>query len=86
MKAYFDRIEDDVAVLLIEETKKQFTKPIEQLPAGAVPGAWFEATVIHNEIVEIKLDPSTTYSKKQTTEDLLAKLRGKNKGSKFNRD
>jgi len=83
VKAYFDRIEEDVAVIIIEETKQLFTKPIEVLPVGAVPGTWIEVTVSHNEIVEMKLAPSTTDSKKQTTEDLMAKIRRKNKGSKL---
>lgn len=86
MKAYFERIEEDIAVIIIEETKEQFTKPIEQLPGESVPGTWFEVTVRHNEIVEIKLDPSTTDSKKQKTEVLLAKLREKNGGSKFKKN
>ncbi|MEQ2525462.1 DUF3006 family protein [Bacillaceae bacterium CLA-AA-H227] len=83
MKAYFDRIEEDVAVIIIEETKEQFTKPIEQLPAGSVPGTWLEVTINHDEIVEMELDSSTTESKQQTTEDLITKIRGKNKGSKL---
>lgn len=86
MKAYFDRIEENAAVIIIEETKEQFTKPIEQLPAGAVPGTWLEVTINHDEIVEIKLDASTTESKQQTTEDLMAKIRGKNKRSKYRKN
>ncbi|RTR27133.1 DUF3006 family protein [Robertmurraya yapensis] len=86
MKAYFDRIEEDVAVIIIEETKEQFIKPIEQLPAGAVPGTWFEVTINQDEIVEMKLDASTTESKQRTTEDLLAKIRSKNKRSKYRKN
>lgn len=86
MKAYFDRIEEDVAVIIIEETKEQFTKPFEELPAGSVPGTWLEVTINHDEIVEMKLDASTTESKQQKTEDLMAKIRGKNKRSKYRKN
>lgn len=44
MKAFVDRIEDGVAVLLFEGLKKQFTLPLAALPPGTREGDSVELT------------------------------------------
>lgn len=83
MKAYLDRFEENLAVIIMEETKKQFIKPIEQLPSGSVPGTWLEVKLENDDVIEIKIDKGATAAKKETNENILSKLRAKNIGSKF---
>ncbi|MGG0719300.1 DUF3006 domain-containing protein [Robertmurraya massiliosenegalensis] len=83
MKAYIDRFEENLAVIIIEEIKKQFTKPIDQLPNGALPGTWLKVTLKDNDIMEMKIDEEETNSTKNSVDNLMAHLRSKKKESKF---
>ncbi|GIN61010.1 hypothetical protein J27TS8_10030 [Robertmurraya siralis] len=83
MKAYIDRFEESFAVLLLEESKKQHIKPIDQLPTGASPGMWLTLTLENNEIIKMELDDESTNSAKKSVNHLMAQLRSKKKESKF---
>ncbi|MDF1509147.1 DUF3006 domain-containing protein [Robertmurraya sp. DFI.2.37] len=83
MKAYIDRFEESYAVLLLEESKKQYIKPIDHLPLGSSPGMWLTLTLKNNEIIKMELDEESTNSAKKSVEHLMAQLRAKKKESKF---
>lgn len=83
MKAYIDRFEGNLAVIIIEESKQQFTKPIEQLPEGATPGIWLRVTLKSEDMIEIEIDQDKTNLAKNSVNHLMAQLRSKKKESKF---
>jgi Protein of unknown function (DUF3006) len=84
MKGYLDRIDDNkYAVILVEETKKQFVLPKEELPEGSAEKSYFDLTIENDRITSITLDEETTFSEQKKVDDLMEKLRSKSKGSKF---
>jgi hypothetical protein len=84
MKGYLDRIDDNkYAVILVEETKKEFVLPKEELPEGSAEKSYFDLTIENDRITSITLDEETTFSEQKKADDLMAKLRSKSKGSKF---
>ncbi len=72
MKAIIDRIEEAIAVLLIQpDETHDIYWPIEHLPKGATEGS-----VIH---ITMEVDQSETEARREQTMDLINKL--KNRGS-----
>ncbi|WP_053220097.1 DUF3006 domain-containing protein [Virgibacillus senegalensis] len=86
MKGILDRFEDDkFAVILSEEEEKEFILEKNQLPEGAQVHDWLDFTVKDNEIISIQIDKQKTKAKKEESETMRNRLRGKSKGSKFKR-
>lgn len=87
IKGYLDRIEDNqFAVILAEEIKKEFIIPVEDLPEGSKEKSYFEITIKNDKITSMKLDEQTTQTEQEKVDDLLSKLRSKSKGSKFKKN
>ncbi len=86
MHGYLDRIEENKwGVILVEEIKQEFTLPLSELPEGSVPHTWFNLVITQDQITSIHIDHEKTISMQNHVEDLVSKLRAKNKGSKFSR-
>lgn len=84
MKGYLDRIEDnEFAVILVEELKKEFILRKEELPEGSTIQSYYDLVIENDEITSIKLDLEMSLAKQQNVNDLMQKLRAKSKGSKF---
>ncbi|MEH7493216.1 DUF3006 domain-containing protein [Neobacillus niacini] len=87
IKGYLDRIEDNqFAVILVEEIKKEFVIPVEDLPEGSKENSYFEMSIENDKISSIKLDEQTTQTEQEKVDDLMTKLRSKSKGSKFKKN
>ncbi|WP_174733299.1 DUF3006 domain-containing protein [Mesobacillus harenae] len=84
MKGYLDRIEDNkFAVILVEDIKKEFIIPKEELPEGSAEKSYFNLTIQNDQITFIKLDEHATGTEQNKTDKLMSKLRSKSNGSKF---
>lgn len=85
MKGVLDRIEDGIAVILVEDRNAQFTVLEQDLPPGSKEGTWFalEFDGSHYHIKHI--DKHTTSEKKERATDLLQQLKLRKKQSKFER-
>ncbi|MGP4105809.1 DUF3006 domain-containing protein [Virgibacillus sp. L01] len=84
MKGILDRFEDtNKAVILMEETKEEVVIPAELLPEGSSENTYFNMEKINDEYQIVSIDEATTQKEAEKSSDLMAKLRAKNKGSKF---
>jgi hypothetical protein len=87
IKGYLDRIEDNqYAVILVEEMKKEFIVPKEDLPQGSKENSYFEITIENEKITFLKLDEHTTISEQEKVNAMMTELRSKSKGSKFKKN
>jgi len=85
LKGVLDRIEDNVAVILVEEIKEQFTLPKEELPEHSEEGTWFSIKKEKGGFTIVQIDRELTKQKREKSLDLLSQLRAKSKGSKYKR-
>jgi hypothetical protein len=53
------------------------------LPEGSSEKSYFDVTIENDKITSLKLNELTIISEQQKTDELMAKLRSKSKGSKF---
>ncbi|GGA65741.1 DUF3006 domain-containing protein [Ornithinibacillus halotolerans] len=84
MKGVLDRFEGNQAVILIEEEKAELILPKEDLPVGSDVNTVFQVEKDENDNYKIiEIDHKAEQEAKETTQDLLAKLRAKSSGSKF---
>lgn len=87
IKGYLDRIEDNqFAVILVEEMKKEFILPKDELPEGSKEKSYFDITIENDTITSMKLDEQTTLSEQKKVDDMMTTLRSKSKGSKFKKN
>jgi hypothetical protein len=87
IKGYLDRIEDNqFAVILVEEIKKELIIPVGELPAGSKVKSYYEISIENEKITSMKLDEQTTQTEQEKVDDLMTKLRSKSKGSKFKKN
>jgi len=86
MKGVLDRIEDGVAVVLIEEKGEEFTLAEYDLPTGSKEGTWFEVTYENGVYVISAIDEQMTKERSEVSKQLLKKLQQKKKQSKFKRN
>lgn len=70
MKAVIDRIEGEIAVLLVGEDELTLDVPIRLLPNGASEGTWMT--------ISFELDLKETERRKNKVSALLSKLKKKN--------
>jgi hypothetical protein len=63
------------AVLLVGDEEREVVLPIEQLPAGAVPGVWVQVEVDGEQVMAIAVDPAQTEARRQRIDEKLALLR-----------
>lgn len=85
MNGYFDRIENNLAVILVEKIKKQYAVPLSSLPPGSKPGMWFSLEIIEGKLENLKIDKELSTKKRERTELLMKKLQSRSGGSKFKR-
>ncbi|MED4019031.1 DUF3006 family protein [Sutcliffiella cohnii] len=86
MKGYLDRIEDDkYAVILVEEIGKEYVLHKDQLPHGSRIHSYFDVKIEDDRIISLTLDEKASISEQQKVDSMMAKLRSKNKGSKFSK-
>ncbi|MCM3668565.1 DUF3006 domain-containing protein [Mesobacillus maritimus] len=84
MKGYIDRFEDNgFAVILVEEFNEEFVVSRERLPEGSTVHSYLDVTIEKNQISSMRLDSRVTQSEQKKVDDLMSKIRSKNKGSKF---
>lgn len=74
MKAVIDRFEGDYAVLLVGDAEEKRDVPRNQLPPGAKEGSWLFVRADGYE-----LDPKGEKQQREKIENLLQKLKNKNK-------
>lgn len=85
IKGVLDRIEDGLAVILIEELEEQFTIRTEDLPENSEEGTWFTLKKEGENYVIVAIDKELTQQQQQKASSLLEQLRSKKRGSKFKR-
>jgi hypothetical protein len=73
MKAVIDRIENDMAVILLGEDEISFDLPLQYLPDGVQEGTWLR--------VDFKIDDHTTRERFRQNKFLLDKLKSKHADS-----
>lgn len=69
MKAVIDRIENDMAVLLLGDEETSLDVPLQYLPEGVQEGTWLR--------VDFKIDEHTTRERFRQNKFLLDKLKSK---------
>ena len=74
-RAVIDRIETDMAVLLIGEEQQQFDIPRQQLPSKATEGTWLLVELVANQLASVQIDKATTEMTHRRIQKKLAQLR-----------
>lgn len=85
MKGVLDRIEDDMAVIIIEEVGREFTLAKEELPSGSKIGTWFAIDFSDDQYTILSIDKEKTEQAYEKSALLMKKLQQKKKRSKFKR-
>lgn len=85
MQAVIDRIEDGVAVILIEELKEEWTTDKANLPSGSEAGTWLTIQQTADGWEIIQIDEEATKAASASARNLQQKLQKKKKRSKFKR-
>ena len=85
MRGVIDRIEDGIAVILIEEKNREWRIAKEKLPTGAKEGAVLQLEMTNDTYTIIGLDEEATSAASNKAQKLQNKLQAKKKRSKFKR-
>jgi len=84
--AYLDRFTDnDKALLLVEELRKEFHVDISALPLSSKVGTWFSVDIQGDEITSFQIDEGKTLEIKKVIDDRMQRLKSK-KSSRFKRN
>jgi hypothetical protein len=75
MKAVIDRIEGDMAVLLIGDSEQRMEVVRKMLPKKATEGQWLKVEMTAGEITHIEIDAEETARTKERIAEKLASLR-----------
>lgn len=75
-----DRIEGDVAIVLVGESEDEMTIPVADLPQGAKEGSWLRLEL---EAGRIELDPQAEAEARERIEGKMDQLRSR--GSRLKR-
>lgn len=86
MKGVLDRFEGNQAVILMEDINVEVLIPKEELPEGSKVNTVFKMKKFAESYTIIEIDHSAEQEAKETTQDLMAKLRAKSSGSKFKKN
>ncbi|WP_096274106.1 DUF3006 domain-containing protein [Paucisalibacillus globulus] len=86
MKGVLDRFEGNQAVILIEADKAELIISKEKLPEGSEINTVFKIAKEKDDYQILAIDQEAEKDAKETTADLLAKLRAKSNGSKFKKN
>jgi len=74
MKGVLDRVEDGIAVILVEETNEQFTIPVANLPTGSKEGMWFTLATKEDSYYIVAIDKQKTAAQTERINTLQQKL------------
>lgn len=85
MKGVLDRYEGGLAVILVEESKEEFTLEKTELPKGSTQGTWYHLIHGENGYAISSIDVAATEEKSSANALLLEKVQQKKKESKFRR-
>lgn len=85
MLGVIDRIEDGIAVILIEAENKEWTVAEDHLPTDAKEGTILQLEVVQDTFNIIRIDEEATKSATAKATSLQNKLQAKKKRSKFKR-
>lgn len=85
MQAVIDRIEDGIAVILIEEVQVEYAIDELELPAGSKEGTWLTVQQTENDWKIIGIDEEATKAATTSAQQLQRKLQKKKKRSRFKR-
>ena len=85
MKGVIDRIEDGLAVVLVEEANDEFTIKENKLPTGSKEGTSLTLDYTGGTYTIISIDEETTRKMEETSTLLMNKLQKRKKASKFKR-
>lgn len=85
MRGVIDRIEDGIAVILVEENNQEWKIAEEKLPTGAKEGAILKLEMTNDTYTIIGLDEEATNAANNKAQQLQNKLQAKKKRSKFKR-
>ncbi len=80
-KAFIDRFEEDIAVLIVGDDERKVNVPRRSLPEGAAEGDWRQVDFQEGTLISAKLDREESQQRKQQVEDLLRELRGRGESS-----
>ncbi|MEN2768540.1 DUF3006 domain-containing protein [Ornithinibacillus xuwenensis] len=83
MKGVLDRFEGDQAVILLEAINEELILAKEDLPDGSKVNTIFKINKQNEHYQIIGIDHDSEIKMKESTSDLLAKLRAKQTESKF---
>ncbi|MEI3612958.1 DUF3006 domain-containing protein [Pseudogracilibacillus sp. SO30301A] len=86
MKGVLDRIEDGIAVILVEEKGDEFTVKEDDLPVDSKEGTWFQLDVNDSGYTILAIDENMTNKANETSALYLKKLQLKKRKSKFKRN
>jgi hypothetical protein len=84
-RAVVDRIEGDLAVLLVGDDEREIHVAVAALPEGAEEGSWLRVRVDGDEVEVVELDPDATRAQRDRIDGKLERLRTERGGSRFRR-
>ena len=85
IKGVLDRIEDNIASVLVEELGEQFTVPKAKLPRGSEEGTWFTVEKKNDTYIIIAIDKDKTVRESKHSKKLMNQLQSRKKVSRFKR-
>lgn len=85
MQAVIDRIEDEIAVILIEEKQLEWKTDAGNLPIGSEAGTWLIIQETADSWEIISIDEAATSEANAAAKQVQQKLQQKKKRSKFKR-
>jgi len=86
MLGFLDRIEEGLAVILVEKSVNEFTVRAEDLPPNSEVGTIFNLDFDDENYHIISINEEETEKRKDTSVKLLQKLQKRKKKSKFKRN
>jgi hypothetical protein len=76
-QAVVDRVEGDLAVLLVGADEQELLVPIRDLPKGSGPGVWLKVTIEGNSLKQAEVDWETTRTRQARIQVKMDRLLGK---------
>ncbi len=86
MRGVIDRIEDGIAVILIDEKQREWSVAEIELPEGSVEGTVVQLEEKDGAFKIISIDQEATAAATKKAQMLQKKLQAKKKHSKFKRN
>lgn len=84
-RAVIDRLEGDLAVVLVGEEETEDHLPVGSLPDGAAEGSWLWVERDQGSLVVIGLDSEGGHAQQRRIEERMARLREQGDTGRFDR-